>query len=96
MKKLALAGAMVACAAATAHAQDDTGMFVRDRDVSVLDRPHPEYDALGVRQGGFLIFPKLETSLDGDDNIYGTTRGKASDGIFEAKGSVDARSQWSL
>lgn len=109
LKKLMLAGALATCAAATAHAQDDTGMFVRDRDVSVMDRPHPEYDALGVREGGFLIFPKLETSIDYDDNIYaapshgssisGTTIGSQSgptgDGIFEAKGSLEARSDWS-
>jgi len=29
--------------------------FARDRNIGVLDRPRPDYDALGVCAGAFLV-----------------------------------------
>ena len=42
------------------------------RGASVLDRPKPELDPLGVRAGSFLIFPKVEVGTAYDDNVFAT------------------------
>ena len=36
--------------------------FTRDRNVSVSARPHPDYQAPGIRMGSFLLYPKLTPS----------------------------------
>jgi len=42
------------------------------RGASILDRPKPELDPLGIRAGGFLIFPKIEVGTAYDDNVFAT------------------------
>jgi hypothetical protein len=42
------------------------------RGASILDRPKPELDPLGVRAGSFLIFPKVEVGTTYDDNVFAT------------------------
>lgn len=44
--------------------------FDRDRNVSVRERPRPDYDALGIRQGGFLVYPRLDLGIGFDNNIF--------------------------
>ena len=36
----------------------------------VLERSRPEYDARGVRIGGFVLYPSLATTYSFDDNIF--------------------------
>ncbi len=55
-----LAAAFVASPAA---AQNVGQQFQRNKNTSVRGRAHPEYDALGIRSGAFLIFPKV--TVDG-------------------------------
>lgn len=69
--------------------------FRRDRNVSVLQRPHPGYEALGVRQGAFLIFPKLTVVGEYNDNIFATENGKVADGIFRTTPEINVTSNWS-
>src|SRR5690348_11759208 len=45
----------------------------------VLDRSRPEYDALGVPLGSFLLFPTFAAGLSYDDNILRTGSGALSD-----------------
>jgi hypothetical protein len=78
-----------------AHAQSDGGNFDRSRSVSVLQRPHPEYDALGVHLGGFMLYPRLETSLTYDDNIFSTDTNKLSDTYATVGGYAQLNSTWS-
>ncbi len=83
-----------------AHAQDDTslartGLFARDRNVTVRQRPKPEYANSPIGYGAFLISPTITTSVEGNDNIYATASNTTSDVIFRLQPSVIAQTNWS-
>jgi hypothetical protein len=69
--------------------------FKRDRNVSVRQRPHPGYEALGLREGAFMVWPKLNTTVEYNNNIFATDGGEQSDTIFHVSPEVDLTSQWS-
>ncbi len=73
-------------AAATASPQRNEG---------VLDRVRPDYDATGLRDGAFIILPKITTTLDLDDNIYAGSTTKTSDTVVLIQPEVTIRSDWS-
>ena len=66
MGSLALVGSLsVVCAGAQAQS-----VFDRSANVTVQDRPRPEYDALGLPLGvGFVAFPKVTLGATYDDNV---------------------------
>lgn len=70
------------------------GMFVRDRNISVSQRPHPGYDAVPVPVGGFLVLPKLDAGAEYNDNIYAVPTGAKSDTIWTVNPEVDLTSNW--
>jgi hypothetical protein len=81
-----------------AFAQDDasaSSYYNRDRHIGVRDRPHPDYDQLGVREGGFLVFPELDVTTLYDDNIYALPNHLIGDEELQVLGTLAARSQWS-
>ncbi|MCI0430482.1 MAG: outer membrane beta-barrel protein, partial [Rhodospirillales bacterium] len=41
-----------------------------ERAQSVFERPRPDYDPLGIRAGGFLIYPQVELGEAYNDNIF--------------------------
>jgi hypothetical protein len=49
---------------------------------------------LGVRVGGFRIYPKLNVDLGYNDNIFATSRDERDDMITEFAPRVEARSDW--
>src|SRR5947207_5799867 len=69
-----------ACALPTAAAAQSDGSvlvdtaipdnFDRDRNVSVLERPHPDYDPLDIRLGGFIFAPHVEMGAGATNNVY--------------------------
>jgi hypothetical protein len=77
------------------------------RGASILDRPKPELDPLGVRAGSFLIFPKVELGTTYDDNVFATDdKGlngagqlvkikKEGDFLFQVLPTVTAQSDFS-
>ncbi len=70
------------------------------RGETVLDRPRPDYDALGLRIGGFDLFPSVEVGHRWDDNIYRIDNERAedateSDWISFAQPRLRALSRWS-
>lgn len=71
------------------------GPFSRNRNVSVRERPHPEYEALGVRLGGFMAYPRLEASAEYNDNIFATATDEESDTLFRVVPSLNVQSNWS-
>ena len=95
----------VSCAAVVAlpmaaHAQDDSslareGLFSRGSNVSVRQRPKPEYAHSPIGYGAFLISPTITTSVEGNDNIYATSAKTTSDVIFRIQPSVVAQTNWS-
>lgn len=69
--------------------------FARDRNVSVLERPHPGYEALGLREGAFMIFPKLTSSVEFNDNVFAASTDGVADTIARITPGVDVASNWS-
>lgn len=68
--------------------------FDKGRNVSVTERPRPDYDPLGVNLGGFTLFPKIDTGLGYTDNVYLTSRNKEGDGFAVFNPSARLRSEW--
>ena len=60
----------------------------------VLDRSRPEYDALGLPVGSFLLFPTFAAGLSYDDNIFRAPGGAVSDTFWTFSPRLDLRSQW--
>lgn len=88
---------------ATAQAQAsravlDTGIpfdLPQTDRVTVLTRPHPELDPIGVRAGAFLVFPRIDLTANATDNVFGASRDPDADGYAIVAPRVDARSDWS-
>jgi hypothetical protein len=76
-------------------AQDAVSNFSRDRNISVRQRPRPEYDMGGHRSGAFMVSPTVTGAAEYNDNIYGTAVRKTDDVIFRVTPRVDAQSTWS-
>ena len=89
VKLAACAAVLSAVVSAPADAQDPA------RGDTVRDRVRPGYDSLGVRAGGFLVFPAVATGLQYDNNIYGGARDEAGDFVSSIGPQVDAISRWS-
>jgi hypothetical protein len=91
--------AAVACIALTApqiaQAQDLGSNFKRDKNVSVRQRPRPDYEAAGQKAGGFTVYPRVTVDLEHNDNIYAVATGKTDDNIWRVKPEVAIRSDWS-
>lgn len=64
------------------------------RGETVMDRPRPEYDALGIRMDGFLLYPTFAVRQVFNSNIFATERKTRSDFITIAESAVDLRSDW--
>ena len=97
---LMVSAAIPACALAQSVGGDLNGAqaesnFARDRNVAVRERPHPEYEAAGIREGGFMVFPRVEADVEYDDNIFALPNNKISDTIWRLKPEITAVSQWS-
>jgi hypothetical protein len=90
-------------AATEAHAQTETTLiqpaipdgFDRGRNVSVLDRPRPDYDPLGIPVSSFNVYPRLEVGAGATDNVYLSQTNKTADGFVYVNPSIHADSDWS-
>ena len=69
--------------------------FDRGQNVSVRERPRPDYQALGIHVGGFLVYPKVTASESYDDNIFATPSPVIGDSFFTVAPEVDFQSTWS-
>jgi hypothetical protein len=62
--------------------------------VTVATRARPEYDAPGIKLGGFVLSPVLAESLGYDDNVTGTPAAHGS-AFAETNASVNLDGGWS-
>lgn len=69
--------------------------FKRDRNTAVAARVAPDLAPQGGRAGTFLVYPKLETTLDRTSNVFATTTNRKSDTLLRAAPSVAVQSTWS-
>ncbi|MDB5410144.1 MAG: outer rane beta-barrel protein [Rhodospirillales bacterium] len=70
------------------------GQFLQ-RGQSVLDRPRPEYDALGLRYGSFFLYPRITADEVFNDNIFATKNNTRNDFITVISPTLNLRSNWS-
>jgi hypothetical protein len=63
---------------------------------SVLDRPRPDYDPLGVRLGSFLVYPSAQAAESYDTNVFATTNNQKSDFYTTLSPSVAVQSDWNV
>jgi hypothetical protein len=68
--------------------------FARDRNVSVTARPRPDYQAAGIRTGSFLLFPKLTTTVESNDNIFAQKTVTTSDTVWHVQPEATLSSDW--
>jgi hypothetical protein len=90
-RPLAWLGLAVLAWASAANADD---LFARDQNVAVLDRPHPEWDPLGVPAGAFLMYPKVVATVAYDDNILALPVFPLSDARFTVQPEITIKSDW--
>jgi len=69
--------------------------IVDDRNVGVRDRARPGYDAVGIRAGGFTVYPEASVTGTFNDNIYATDVATESDFITTLATRVSVQSNWS-
>lgn len=69
--------------------------FDRGRNVSVVDRPRPDYDPLGINISSFNVVPQVQAGVGYSDNLYLTDAGQEGDGYFLLNPSVRVVSNWS-
>jgi len=81
-----------------------TGDYDRGQNVDVLNRPRPDYAALGIHAGGFMVYPTMVASATYDDNIYALPsdfaipaglKGPRGDEIYTLAPQVNFKSTWS-
>lgn len=63
------------------------------RGVAVADRSRPDYQPLGVRVEGFIVYPKIEIDANASNNIYEQENGPG-DVYLSGRASVLAQSDW--
>ena len=67
----------------------------QQRNVGVLERPRPDYEAVGARFGSFRVFPKVTGSVFYDSNIFATETNEDADTFFLVQPEVNVTSDWS-
>lgn len=88
-------GAWAQVASSLSSARADTSNFSRDRSVSVRQRAHPGYEALGVPLGAFTAYPKIAIGVEHTDNVYGAAARQVSDVVWRVQPEVVVASTWS-
>lgn len=94
---------LLLCSAQSARAQMTTQVsqpvldfdYSRGRNVSVTERPRPEYTSVGIPVGGFTLFPSLSLGAGYTDNSLETRLDTRSSGYFELGPDLRLVSNWS-
>ncbi|WP_293884084.1 outer membrane beta-barrel protein [Sphingomonas sp.] len=69
--------------------------FDRGRNVSVLARPRPDYDPLGITVNSFNVFPRVDVGVGATNNVFLTNTNTTSDVFAFVNPSFSAKSDWS-
>jgi hypothetical protein len=78
----------------TSQRPEQFGQFLQ-RGQSVLDRPRPEYDPLGLRLSSFFLYPRITADEVYNDNVFATKTNTRSDFITVISPTLNLRSNWS-
>ncbi len=74
--------------------QNQTTVDDPDPNVTVQDRPRPDYDPLGIRAGSFLIYPSLTVSGQYNSNAFTTKDNEESDVALITSPQIEVNSNW--
>lgn len=85
--------ALVASVSASVMVQGAHGQEP-DPNVPVTARPRPDFDPLGIRAGGFLIYPHTTVAGSYDSNVFATKNDTKDDFIFNFLPGIVARSNF--
>ncbi|GGD04599.1 outer membrane beta-barrel protein [Pyruvatibacter mobilis] len=91
---------MVAVASICVAVSPMAGQFalaqqVPERGVGVADRTRPDYDPVGVRAGGFVVYPSVTTSAEYTDNLFADPANEQDDTLLMVAPEVRVESRWS-
>lgn len=89
-----LGAAVAALSVGGAADAQSVDLFARDRGVSVKNRPHPEYEALGARAGPWLAYPKIQGDVGYDSNVFASEDNVTSDTLVTIAPEVEVESDW--
>ena len=78
-----------------AAAAQDANLFARDRNVAVDQRGRPELEALGVRVGTFMVYPKVQIDIGRDSNVAARGDDELRDTLYRFSPRADLDSDWS-
>jgi len=92
-KMIAGVTALLAGCTASASAQQATEDDLK-RGQTVLERPRPELEPLGIRAGSFLIYPRIEAASIYDDNVFAEEDNTESDVLFQVRPDVTVQSDF--
>jgi hypothetical protein len=85
--------ALVASVSATVMVQGAHGQEP-DPNVPVTARPRPDFDPLGIRAGGFLIYPNTTVAATYDDNVFASKNDTKDDFYFNFLPGFSIRSNF--
>lgn len=66
-----------------------------ERNVTVEERRRPQFDPLGIRAGGFLVYPSLQVGGEYDSNVFALENNEEDDFGLLIRPRITAVSQWS-
>ena len=61
---------------------------------TVLSRPRPDYDPLGIRLGSFIVHPSIGLTETYDSNVFATQTGAISDFYTTESPGISVASDW--
>jgi hypothetical protein len=71
-----------------------TGAFL-ERGTTILQRPRPELDPLGIHIGSFFLYPQANLDEMFNDNVFATGANRRSDFVTVVTPQLDLKSNWS-
>lgn len=69
-------------------------VYDRGNNQSVRQRAQPEFEPLGVRMGGFRLYPRLGVAFEWNDNVYATQTNEVDDTATVVSGGARLQSDW--
>lgn len=88
-------GLIVPALGANPASAQDANLFARDRNVAVDQRGRPELEALGVRVGTYMLYPKVQFDVGRDSNVAVQGVDEMTDTLYRFSPRVDLESDWS-
>lgn len=87
-------GLIVPVLTAPPTSAQDANLFARDRNIAVDQRGRPELEALGVRAGSFMAYPKLQIDIGRDSNVAVQGNDELRDNLLRVSPRLDVESDW--